>query len=242
MRKIIERFRRSLTLKVILSIVLLTTLVLGLVGTTLYTRISAGVREEKVDSAISEAAYTIYFAQTRLLASSRTDSELRRTAKEIVNSQAIGSDISSREIVLIRGFRNIDPEVPIDSVSNQISLSTIPNTLREKVTASGNISWEFVNTIYASGKLVPSVAVGEEIQVSKSGTYEMYVIFSLEPQIKALALIKNYLWLSGLALLILITFVTWLTLRQILQPIREVAATAEQLTKGALDLRIEVQS
>ena len=54
MRKIIERFRRSLTLKVILSIVLLTTLVLGLVGTTLYTRISAGVREEKVDSAISE--------------------------------------------------------------------------------------------------------------------------------------------------------------------------------------------
>jgi two-component system sensor histidine kinase MtrB len=242
MRKIVERFRRSLTLKVILSIVLLTTLVLGVVGTTLFSRITAGIKEEKVDSAISEAAYTIYFAQTRLLASSRTDSELRRTAKEIVNSQDIGSDISSREIVLMRGIQNIDPEVPIDSVSNQISLSSIPNTLREKVASSGNISWEFVNTIYASGKLVPSVAVGEEIQVSKSGTYEMYVIFSLEPQIKALVLIKNYLWLSGLALLILITFVTWLTLRQILQPIREVAETAERLTTGALDLRINVQS
>ena len=59
---------------------------------------------------------------------------------------------------------------------------------------------------YASGKLVPSVAVGEEIQVSKSGTYEMYILFSLEPQLKALDLIKNYLWMTGLVLLILITF------------------------------------
>jgi len=242
MQKIVERIRRSLTLKVILSIVLLTTLVLAIVGATLFARISTGIKAEKVDSAISEAAYTIYFAQTRLLASSRTDSELLRAAKDIVNSQAIGSDVSSREIILIRGVRNIDPEVPIDSVSNQISLSTIPNSLRNKVSTSGNISWDFVNTLYESGKLVPSVAVGEEIQVSKSGTYEMYVIFSLEPQLKALALIKNYLWLSGLALLILITFVAWLTLRQILQPIREVAVVAERLTTGALDLRIDVHS
>ena len=99
MDSITERIRRSLTLKVILSIVLLTSVVLGLVGTTLFARISAGIKEEKVNSAISEAVYTIYFAQTRLLASSRTDSELQRTAKEIVNSQAIGSDISSREII-----------------------------------------------------------------------------------------------------------------------------------------------
>jgi two-component system sensor histidine kinase MtrB len=241
MDSITERIRRSLTLKVILSIALLTSLVLGLVGTTLFARISAGIKEEKVDSAISEAAYTIYFAQTRLLASSRTDSELQRAAKEIVNSQAIGSDISSREIILVRGLKNIDPEVPIDAVSNKISLSSLTNSLREKVASTSNISWEIVNTEYASGKLVPSVAVGEEIQVSKSGTYEMYILFSLEPQLKALDLIKNYLWMTGLVLLILITFVTWLTLRQILEPIRDVAATAEKLTTGALDLRLSIE-
>ena len=55
MDSITERIRRSLTLKVILSIVLLTSVVLGLVGTTLFARISAGIKEEKVDSAISEA-------------------------------------------------------------------------------------------------------------------------------------------------------------------------------------------
>lgn len=241
MKKWVEGFRRSLTLKVLVSIVLLTLLILSAVGTTLYSRIDAGIRAEKVDSAISEAAYTIYFSQTRLLASSRTDAELLRVSREIVNSQATGTNISNREIVLMRGIRNLDPDVPIDTVSNNISLSSIPISLREKVANSGKLSWEFVNTIYPSGKKVPSVAVGEEIQVSKSGTYEMYVIFTLEPQLKALNLIRNYLWLSGLALLILISTLTWLTLRQVVKPIRQAAETAERFTTGMFDQRLNVR-
>lgn len=240
MNKWIDKFRRSLTLKVLTSIILLTSVIIGVVGTTLYSQIDNGIRTEKVDSAISEAAYTIYFAQTRLLASSRTDSELRRVAYDIVNSQAIGANISSREIALVRGLRNIDPEVPIDTVSNNISLASIPLSLREKLDSQGKITWAFVDTIYPSEKKVPSVAVGEKIQVSKSGTYEMYILFTLEPQLNALNLIRNYLWLTALILLVLISTVTWLTLRQIVKPIREAAETAERFTTGELNQRLVV--
>jgi two-component system sensor histidine kinase MtrB len=70
----------------------------------------------------------------------------------------------------------------------------------------------------------------------------MYIVFSLANEVKTLNLINSYLLIAGIILLLLITLITWVVVRQVVKPVREAAQIATEFTAGDFRQRMKVHS
>ncbi len=239
--KIYKGFRTSLTLRVLSTTLVLTTIVIWVVGSALLNRISTGVVNEKIKSALSESTLAVYSAQFRFTSGGVTDAALKKIAQEVVNAKkAIRATESGREVILIRSAKNLDPEVAIDTVSNRVSYESIPSELRDRLLNSGDPVWARSIIEYADGHKVPGIVVGDKLSIPRVGPYDIYFLFSFESQVNTLNLVKNYLFLAGFILLLLIVGITYLVIRQVIEPVRDAAKIAEEFTAGKLEKRISV--
>ena len=181
------------------------------------------------------------FAQFRFTSGGVTDASLKKIAQEVVNAKkAIRATESGREVILIRSAKNLDPEVAIDTVSNRVSYESIPSELRVRLLNSGDPVWARSIIEYADGHKVPGIVVGDKLSIPRVGPYDIYFLFSFESQVNTLNLVKNYLFLAGFILLLLIVGITYLVIRQVIEPVREAAKIAEEFTAGKLEKRISV--
>lgn len=234
-------FRTSLTLRVLSTTLVLTTIVLWVVGSALFNRISTGVVNEKIKSSLSESTLAVFSAQFRFSSGGTTDDSLKKIAQEVVNAKkSIRATDSGREVILIRSAKNLDPAVAIDTVSNRVSYDSIPNDLRERLLNSGEPLWARSTIQYVNGSNVPGIVVGDKISIPRVGPYDIYFLFSFESQAHTIDLIKRYLFLAGFILLFLIIGITWLVIRQVISPVQAAARIAEEFTAGDFAKRMSV--
>jgi two-component system sensor histidine kinase MtrB len=199
------------------------------------------VVNEKIKAALSESTLAVYSAQFRFTGGGVTDAALKKIAQEVVNAKkAIRATESGREVILIRSAKNLDPEVAIDTVSNRVSYESIPSELRVRLLDSGDPVWARSIIQYADGHKVPGIVVGDKLSIPRVGPYDIYFLFSFESQVNTLNLVKNYLFLAGFILLLLIVGITWLVVRQVIDPVRDAAKIAEEFTAGELEKRMSV--
>jgi len=237
-----NRLRTSLALRVLLSTIVLSSAVIWLSGSILDSRVSAGVKQVNLDSAINEARSTIVGARYRLiLAKSGSPKEIDTLINEIVSSATtVGARASGRELVLLRG-RLVNPvEKDFTTTSNLVDPASLPKEFREKVRRTSELNWSYITIQYAGSLKVPAIAVGDMVSIPRSGRYEMYLLFPLTNQNKTLTLISRSIILVDIALVILIGLITWLVARQVVRPVREAARVAEQFTSGDLNQRMQV--
>jgi two-component system sensor histidine kinase MtrB len=237
-----NRLRTSLALRVLLSTILLSSAVIWLSGSILNSRVSAGVKQVNLDSAINEARSTIVGARYRLiLAKSGSPEEIDTLITEIVNSATtVGARASGREFVLLRG-RLVNPvEKDFTTTSNLVDPASLPKAFREKVRSTSELNWSYITIKYAGSLKVPAIAVGDMVSIPRSGKYEMYLLFPLTNQNKTLSLISRSIILVDIALVLLIGLITWLVARQVVRPVREAARIAERFTSGDLNQRMQV--
>jgi two-component system sensor histidine kinase MtrB len=95
---------------------------------------------------------------------------------------------------------------------------------------------------YVQGTSVAGLAIGQKVQIPGAGQYEMYIVFSLANEEKTLNLINSYLILAGLILLLLISLITWVVVRQVVKPVGEAARIATEFTSGDFRQRMKVNS
>jgi len=237
-----NRLRTSLALRVLLSTIFLSSAVIWLSGSILDSRVSAGVKQVNLDSAINEARSTIVGARYRLiLAKSGSPKEIDTLINEIVSSATtVGARASGRELVLLRG-RLVNPvEKDFTTTSNLVDPASLPKEFREKVRRTSELNWSYITIQYAGSLKVPAIAVGDMVSIPRSGRYEMYLLFPLTNQNKTLTLISRSIILVDIALVFLIGLITWLVARQVVRPVREAARVAEQFTSGDLNQRMQV--
>ena len=237
-----NRLRTSLALRVLLSTIVLSSAVIWLSGSILDSRVSAGVKQVNLDSAINEARSTIVGARYRLiLAKSGSPKEIDTLINEIVSSATtVGARASGRELVLLRG-RLVNPvEKDFTTTSNLVDPASLPKEFREKVRRTSELNWSYITIQYAGSLKVPAIAVGDMVSIPRSGRYEMYLLFPLTNQNKTLSLISRSIILVDIALVFLIGLITWLVARQVVRPVREAARVAEQFTSGDLNQRMQV--
>ena len=117
---------------------------------------------------------------------------------------------------------------------------SISKKFREETRKSKETQWERTKLRYLDGKSESAIVVGNNLVISGVGKYEFYVIFSLAQQERTMALILNYLWLTGIALTLLIGLTTFFVMRRLIAPIQDAARVAEELTTGNLDLRMDI--
>jgi len=234
----------SLALRVLLSTIFLSLVVISITGSTLYSRLSTGIKQVNVDTAIIEARSTIFSAQYRLaIASGNPDDSVRSIFSSVITSATtVGSNESGREVVILQvpgtGLGQSNYEIS----SNLVSNTSIPEYLRTKVRNSENLESAYVRIKYAGANSVDGFAVGQRISIANNSDYEMYVLFSLADQAATLALISNSLYLTGLALIILIALIIWIVVRQVVKPVRDAVRISQQFTEGDFSQRMQVKS
>ena len=234
----------SLALRVVLSTIFLSLVVVSITGSTLYSRLSTGIKQVNVDTAVIEARSTIFSAQYRLAIASGnpTDSVREIFSAVITSATTVGSNESGRAVVILQVPGTAIGKSNYEISSNLVSNSSIPEYLRAKVRNSENLESSYVRIEYAGANSVDGFAVGQRISIPDDGDYEMYVLFSLADQAATLALISNSLYLTGLALIILIALIIWIVVRQVVKPVRDAVRISQQFTEGDFSQRMQVKS
>jgi len=243
MRRILWIVRNSLAFKVILSTVILSLGVVWITGSALNSRLSNGIKQVNLNSALTEARSTIYTAEYRfLLADGEKDSVVQKVVDDVVSSATtLTSNENTREVVFKRSpGNNLDRNYDISS--NLLDPQSIPDSLSKRVRQNKDPVWQYTTMRYTAGGTAPGLAVGQKVQIPNAGQYEMYIVFSLASERKTLDLINNYLLVAGIVLLLLIALITWLVVRQVVRPVREAARIATEFTAGDFRQRMKVDS
>ena len=243
MNRFFWKARNSLAFKVIISTVILSLGVVWITGSALNSRLSSGIREVNLNSAIVEARSTIFTADYRfLLAQGEKDSIVEKVVDDVISSATtITSNENTREVVFVRSPGNSMIN-NYEIASNLLDPVTIPQSLSERVRKADDIVWEYTNMRYLQGSSIPGLAIGQKVQIPNAGQYEMYIVFSLANEEKTLNLIDTYLLIAGLILIVLISLITWVVVRQVVKPVREAARIATEFTSGDFRQRMKVYS
>jgi two-component system sensor histidine kinase MtrB len=238
-----RKARNSLAIRVILSTLILSLGVVWVTGSQLNSRLSTGIKEVNLNSAIVEARSTIFTADYRfLLAQGEKDSVVQKVIDDVINSATtLTSSENTREVVFLRSPGN-NKELNYEVASNFLDPITIPDSLRERVRARDEIVYQYTQMRYTVGINVAGLAIGQKVEIPNAGRYEMYIIFSLANEKKTLSLINSYLFIAGIILLLFITLITWIVVRQVVKPVREAALIATKFTAGDFTQRMKINS
>ena len=242
MQRLFRFFRRSLFLKVFSLSAFLSIALIYLVGSNVYTRISNGIVEEKISSAISEGRAAIQYAEYRFtIAGLDRNVDYGLIADEVVKSANISVEESGREVVLINAAGKKVGGIPSVSTSNFLLPEAVPSALRRDIVESEDLNWQRGNLKYVNGKVIPGIYVGRMIEVPRAGLYEMYVAYDFVAQQSNIDLIGRSLWGTGFLLLTLILLTASIVLRLVIKPVQVAAEVAESLTTGDLQRRMAVK-
>lgn len=233
-------WRSSLVYRVTGTIVALSIILILLLGSALFSRVSAGIFDEKLKLSILDAQSTTRNTQIQLSFSKYQDkSALTLVFDDILALPPKTYESAAKEIAVFAAS-NINSKFNFDGTSNLLDPKSIDEKFRKINQKSKITKWQRTNLRYLDGKIEPAIVVGNNLKISGVGKYEFYVIFSLAQQAKTQSLILNYLWLTGIALTLLIGLTTYFVMRRLIAPIQDAAKVAVDLTNGNLDLRMDI--
>lgn len=249
LRAFVRLWRRSIQARVVTGTVVLSALVVGLVGWTLSRQISAGLVEERVESAVAEATRSTADLQGSLSAAT-PDFDVAARLPPLVSGVVARGTVRGYDVALVGPLS----EIPGRSATTGgefstpgIRLASVPADLRSRVEegslAGAAYTFARLRAGGASGEqAVPGVVVGTRVVLpADGGTYALYHLFPMVPEQRTLDLVHRALVTSGALLLLLVAGVTWVVARHVVTPVRMARQVAEQLASGGLEQRMRVR-
>lgn len=222
---------RSIQARVVISILLLSAVVIGLVGVLLTNQLASGLSESKRVQSLNVAAAGVQSAQDLLNAESDASTE-SALIKPLLETLAPSDRTRTYEVEIRAGS---------GAAYYSSETNAVPERLREEVQSSSELAWTYT-AIPTGDRSVPAVAVGAMVRVTTTGdTYELYYVFPMADEQRTLLLLQRGLIFAALALMVLIAAVAWLVTRQVVTPVRLARRIAERLASGRLEERMHVR-
>ncbi len=234
-RAVARTWSHSLQLRVALTTLVVSGVVVLIIGIFLVDQISAGVLRAKRTAAIAQVD-TGKSAANQALASANF-ADIQSVAQGVSNVRAelaaSGNDAGLFRIV-------IKSETPNRSLAGVFDPDPVPTTLR-RVVQGNNVAVQYsrVNAT-ASGPQVSGFVVGEPVR-AQGGLFEIYYLFPLSAEQDTLALVQRTVLLAGLGLVLFVAMIAVIVTRQVVRPVRVAARTAARLAGGDLSQRIRVR-
>lgn len=244
-KRFIRRWRKSILLQVTGSSVIISIIVIAVVGSVLYTKISAGIYHEKANAAVSEAQSLSDYTQSQLDATRyRTDISLPKVISGIFKASEVSPTTSVRETIMLATPATSKSSIIYQGSSNQVALSTIPEPFRVQVRKNFFSQSQRVKIQYTNrpGVAIDAIAVGRVVGIPVNSIYEIYYLFPLTQQQELISLIRGWMFGTGFILILMIGLITWYVIRKVVLPVREVAEIAEKLSEGDLGRRLAIRS
>ena len=250
LRGVVTAWRRSIQIRVVVSTVLLSAVIVTLVGWILSRQITDGLVKDRVDEAVAEATRSSADVQSSLSAAS-SDFDANAQLPALMSGVVSRGAVRGYDVVLIGPLA--DPtSTPAGSSGGEfltpgVLVSSVPERLRtvvEQDPAAGS-PWTFSTVDYEDGTGladVPGVVVGSRVVLpSDGGSYALYHLFPMTAEQRTLDLVQRALLTSGVLLLVLVAGVSWLVTRQVVTPVRLARRVAERLASGRLEERMQVR-
>lgn len=235
-------WRRSLTLRVTITTLVLSLVVVGLLGLLLLSRITTGLLDSAERTAVTEASAGLADAQ-RLSNAADTGSV---TASPSAIVDTIVASLAGRagsppqyDVLLLAG--ETDGTAAPERGTNLVSDESVPPELRAAVADSGRQSWTYTEIRYLDGRTAPGIVVGAPLTISSIGPYELYYLFPLTEQASTVDLVRSAVIGTGILLVLLLGAIAIIVTRQVVAPVRSAARVAEQFSEGHLSERMTVR-
>lgn len=240
-RAIRRTWRRSLWLRVTLTTLALSLVVVGVLGLSLLSRVTTGLLDSKERISVGEATAGLGEAR-RILDAADTGPSTPAPARivdSVVSALATRAGSPATFDVLLLSSEAI-ADAP-ERGTNLVSETSVPAALRSAVASSGRQSWTYTDIQFLDGRSTPGLVVGAPLTVPTVGAYELYYLFPLTQEQDTLDLVRSSVIVTGLLLLLLLAGVAWLVTRQVVVPVRAASRTAVRLADGNLSERMPVR-
>jgi two-component system sensor histidine kinase MtrB len=173
------------------------------------------------------------FASTQLQGvTSGRDPFIRGVVAELANrAQASGADVA----ILSPG-----PDLVGFSAPNDTAFTRVPADFRAAVADHDFVSQRLRLDLGAGVGEQLYLVFGREVLLTV-GTFHLYYFFPLDEQVSQAKLVGSTITLTGLTLVVMLAAVSYLVTRMVVSPVRVAARTAQRLSNGLLDQRMEVR-
>ncbi|MBD0323456.1 MAG: HAMP domain-containing histidine kinase, partial [Aldersonia sp.] len=232
-------WRRSLQLRVVVSTLTLSLIVIVILGVVLTSQITDRLLEAKISAATEEMDRARNTVQAQLAGaddgntlSSRLDGARASLSNREADGQSAGAAGTFDPALIVPGDGPLPPTVsgPADQ---------IPESLRRFV-QQGQVSYQFATVDDPDGYRGPALIVGSPT-ASDISTLELYLIFPLASEERSLSLMRSTMLIGGAVLLVLLAAVSMLVARQVVLPIRSASRIAVRFADGRLKERMPVR-
>jgi len=225
----LRTWKSSLTLRVVVSALLGSLVVLTLAGFFLIYRVTYGIVSNSQESAISDANETMY----------EIEQQIGSAGYDYANSDALMNIVTTaiqRGISSGRYQVQFVTQVGTYAPAN-FDASSIPDSIRQAVGSQPSlVHWVPTRVTFKDGTAGPGLVVAT--QLSGGGTerdqFQVFFVFSMEQEAWTLTVVKTAVLLSGLVVFIGIGLVSYGVSRQTLVPLRAARRSAERLAAGEL--------
>ena len=163
-------WRRSLLLRVTVTTLILSIIVMTILGFLLLSRVTTGLLDSAERTAVTEASAGLADAQ-RISAAAASGTSAASPASivdTIVASLATRAGSPPQyDVLLLAG--EIEGAAP-ERGTNLVSDASVPPDLRDTVMTTGRQSWTYTEIRYLDGRSAPGIVVGAPLAVTDVGT------------------------------------------------------------------------
>ena len=246
LRRIAERYRHSLQLRVVSATLILSAVVVSALGYILMQHLVAGIYANMQQTSLSIANAGLGTAQSSAPLYGHHNSSTREVMWPLAHNLAsTGGTPYAIEVAPLPKFQG----APIYSTGDAIDFyrpPKIPVALTNDVVAEWNSKGhvaerplrEWTSMAMASGpRPVPGLLIG----VPFGSGFALYYFFPLAAAEQTVASIQQSLLVAGIVVVFLLAAIAWLVTRWVVIPVRMAAQGARRLSTGELNLRMEVR-
>lgn len=230
---------RSLQMRVVVSTLMLSFVVLLILGFLLISQITGRLLDAK-QAAATEEVDRARGAVERVLSSSDSNSSAQNL---MARARSLLSDADSETAQSSPGIGTFDSVLTVGdrgSVNAGLSVGPIEEIPRSLLTmvGGGQVAYQYTS-VERDGSSVPALVVGTPVE-SPLQDLELYLVFPLTGEENTVALVRGTMLAGGIVLLGLLAAIAWLVSRQVVAPLRSASRIAVRFADGRLTERMPV--
>ncbi|MBD8506618.1 HAMP domain-containing protein [Hoyosella sp. G463] len=233
-------WRRSLQLRVVVSTMALSLVVILALGFALTNQLTARMLEAKLAAAVQQLDSARQTVQRELAGAGDTTSRQGRinSARSALNWQVDNEQSTGGAGLWTPVLIAADPEAT-QGLTTSGAVEQIPESLRDYV-RQGQVSYMY-STVPASETSVVSALIMGTPTASDIPGLELYLVFPLESEARSLSLMRGTVLTGSAVLLVLLTAISLLVARQVVIPVRSASRIAARFAEGRLKERMPVR-
>ncbi|WP_114855565.1 MtrAB system histidine kinase MtrB [Brachybacterium sp. YJGR34] len=229
-----------LALRVVVVTTLLSILAMLAVGAYLSSVIADGLYEQRRDRVLEEALEVrADLTETLTQLSGSTSTQQQDAINAFVQTSGGQGGGDRQEVAL----------VPVETSGTVFPVASSDRTLFDEVDDEfaaavaeqpDAISWRSIGRDDGEGAVSPALLVGTRVIVPGSGSYDLYLVYSLQEEQETLAFVQRVILGGGGVLLALVVGIAIVVARLVTTPLKHAAHAAERMAAGDLTSRVEV--